>query len=188
MLVVVGLGNPGDTYRNNRHNIGFMAVDEIHRHFSFGPWSKKFQALVAEAVVASEKVLLVKPQTYMNLSGQSVGEIIRFYKVASEDVVVIHDELSLPPGKIKAKIGGGAAGHNGLKSLDSHITPHYVRVRIGIGHPGNKDQVSDYVLSNFSGSDKAWVEETCDNIARALPDFMNDGLEAFTKKLGVPRN
>lgn len=183
MLVVVGLGNPGDSYCNNRHNIGFMAVEEIHRHFSFSSWTKKFQALISEAVIEGEKVLLVKPQTFMNLSGQAVGELTRFYKIASEDVIVIHDELDLPPGKVKTKIGGGAGGHNGLKSIDSHITPNYVRVRIGIGHPGHKDQVSPYVLSNFSGSDKKWVEQVCDDIARALPDFMNDGLEAFQKKL-----
>lgn len=183
MLVVVGLGNPGDTYRNNRHNIGFMAVDQIHRHFSFGPWTKKFQAYVSEAILESEKVLLVKPQTFMNLSGQAVGEISRFYKVASEDVVVIHDELDLPPGKVRVKMGGGAGGHNGLKSLDQHLTPHYVRIRIGIGHPGHKDQVSDYVLSDFHKSDSPWVEDICDKIARALPEFMNEGLEAFQQNV-----
>lgn len=159
MLLIVGLGNPGAQYQHNRHNIGFMAVDEIHRrNAAFSPWSKKFQAEISDGVIQGQKILLIKPQTYMNLSGQSVREAIRFYKLALTDLVVMHDELNLAPGKLRIKTGGGSGGHNGIKSIDAHCGPDYRRIRLGIGHPGAKELVHNYVLGNFSKADQAWLE------------------------------
>lgn len=169
MLLVVGLGNPGTEYARNRHNIGFMAADELVRRHSFGPWRAKFQGEVAEGVIGGEKVLLLKPHTYMNLSGQSVGQAARFLKIPVEDVVVLHDELDLPPGRLRVKRGGGAGGHNGLKSIDQHLGHNYRRVRIGIGHPGDKDRVAGYVLHDFAKADQAWIEPLLDAVADAFP-------------------
>ncbi len=159
MKLFVGLGNPGTKYARNRHNVGFMAVDKIADDHGFGPWKSKFQAEISEGRLGSEKVLLIKPQTFMNRSGQSVGEAMRFYKLDSTDVTVFHDELDLAPGKVRVKAGGGHAGHNGLRSIHEHISPAYDRVRLGIGHPGRKEMVSPYVLSDFSKSDNAWLED-----------------------------
>ncbi|CUH43142.1 aminoacyl-tRNA hydrolase [Ruegeria atlantica] len=159
MKLFVGLGNPGQKYARNRHNIGFMALDRIAGDHGFGPWKSKFQAEIAEGRLGSEKVLLVKPQTFMNRSGQSVGEAMRFYKLDPTDVTVFHDELDLAPGKVRAKAGGGHAGHNGLRSIHDHISPAYDRVRLGIGHPGRKELVSPYVLSDFSKADSDWLED-----------------------------
>ena len=159
MKLLVGLGNPGQKYARNRHNIGFMALDRIAGDHGFGPWKSKFQAEIAEGRLGSEKVLLVKPQTFMNRSGQSVGEAMRFYKLDSTDVTVFHDELDLAPGKVRAKAGGGHAGHNGLRSIHDHISPAYDRVRLGIGHPGRKELVSPYVLSDFAKADSDWLED-----------------------------
>lgn len=159
MKLFVGLGNPGQKYARNRHNIGFMALDRIAGDHGFGPWKSKFQAEIAEGRLGSEKVLLVKPQTFMNRSGQSVGEAMRFYKLDSTDVTVFHDELDLAPGKVRAKAGGGHAGHNGLRSIHDHISPAYDRVRLGIGHPGRKELVSPYVLSDFAKADSDWLED-----------------------------
>ena len=133
MLVIAGLGNPGGKYAGNRHNIGFMAVDAIYRRHSFSPWSKKFKAEIAEGEIAGEKVLLIKPQTYMNLSGEAVGEAMRFYNLTPDDVVVLHDEIDLPPAKVRVKTGGGSAGNNGIRSIDAHIGNGYHRVRLGVG-------------------------------------------------------
>jgi PTH1 family peptidyl-tRNA hydrolase len=161
MFVLVGLGNPGGKYALNRHNIGFMAVDSIADTYRFPPFKMKFSAMVSEGTIGDHKVLLCKPMTYMNLSGQPVGDLIRFYKVSPDHVYVIHDDLDLEPGQIKVKIGGGNGGHNGLKSLDQHIGKDYWRVRLGIGHPGRfskgEDLVTNYVLSNFGRADEEWL-------------------------------
>jgi PTH1 family peptidyl-tRNA hydrolase len=165
MLIIAGLGNPGGKYAGNRHNVGFMAVDAIHRRHSFSPWSKKFRAEIAEGEIAGEKVLLIKPQTFMNLSGESVGEAMRFYKLQPADLVAIYDELDLPPGKARLKTGGGNGGHNGIKSLDAHCGREYRRLRLGIGHPGVKEMVQNHVLSDFAKADKAWLEPLLDTLA-----------------------
>ncbi len=159
MKLFVGLGNPGAKYARNRHNIGFMAVDAIAEAHGFGPWRSKFQGEVSEGRLGREKVLLLKPMTFMNRSGQSVGEAMRFYKLDSTDVTVFHDELDLAPGKVRAKSGGGHAGHNGLRSIHDHIGAAYDRVRLGIGHPGRKEQVSAYVLGDFAKADSQWLED-----------------------------
>ncbi|WP_146348121.1 aminoacyl-tRNA hydrolase [Falsiphaeobacter marinintestinus] len=166
MKLLVGLGNPGGKYERNRHNIGFMALDRIASDHGFGPWKAKFQAEISEGRLGSEKVLLLKPQTFMNLSGQSVGEAMRFYKLSPKDVIVLHDELDLAPGKVRVKQGGGHAGHNGLRSLHSHLGDTYGRVRLGIGHPGRKELVSAYVLHDFAKADEDWLE----NVLRGISD------------------
>ncbi|MFC3118621.1 aminoacyl-tRNA hydrolase [Jhaorihella thermophila] len=160
-----GLGNPGAKYARNRHNVGFMAVDRIAEDHGFGPWKSRFHSLVAEGRLGREKVLLLKPQTYMNLSGQAVGEAMRFYKLSPEDVIVFHDELDLAPGKVRVKQGGGHAGHNGLRSIHQHIGDAYGRVRIGIGHPGRKELVSGYVLHDFSRADEDWLGDVLRGIS-----------------------
>lgn len=161
MYVLVGLGNPGEKYAFNRHNIGFMAVDSIAATYRFPPFKIKFSAAISEGTIGDHKVILCKPMTYMNLSGQAVRELIHFYKIPVDCVYVIHDDLDLEPGKIKVKLGGGNGGHNGLKSLDQNITKDYWRLRLGIGHPGRspvrEDLVTHYVLSNFSRSDEEWL-------------------------------
>ena len=169
MKLFVGLGNPGSKYARNRHNIGFMAVDRIAEDHGFGPWKSKFKAEIAEGRLGREKVLLIKPQTFMNRSGQSVGEAMRFYKLDSTDVTVFHDELDLAPGKVRVKAGGGHAGHNGLRSVHEHISPAYDRVRLGIGHPGRKELVSPYVLSDFAKADADWL----DDVLRGVSDGAN---------------
>jgi PTH1 family peptidyl-tRNA hydrolase len=166
MRLIVGLGNPGAQYARHRHNIGFMAVERIAVDHGFGPWRSKFHAEVAEGRLGREKVLLIKPQTFMNRSGQSVGEAMRFYKLEPADVVVIHDELDLAPGKCRVKEGGGHAGHNGLRSIHAAIGPDYARVRLGIGHPGHKDRVSGYVLHDFAKADAEWL----DDLMRGISD------------------
>lgn len=165
MLMIVGLGNPGAPYHLNRHNIGFMAVDAIAREKRFGPWRSKFQAHITDGVLGDVKTLIIKPQTYMNLSGQSVTEAARFYKITPNRIVVFHDELDLPPGAVRAKTGGGDAGHNGLKSITQHIGASYRRVRLGIGHPGHRDLVSPYVLGDFAKADSKWLEPLLDALS-----------------------
>ncbi len=165
MHIIAGLGNPGRKYANYRHNVGFMAADAIARRHSFSPWIKKFSAEIAEGRLGGEKVLLIKPQTYMNLSGQAVGEALRFYKLSSGDLAVLYDELDLSPGKVRIKTGGGSGGHNGIKSLDAHCGKEYVRVRIGIGHPGDKAQVTGHVLGDFAKADNQWLDPLLDAIA-----------------------
>ncbi|WP_417714124.1 aminoacyl-tRNA hydrolase [Pseudophaeobacter arcticus] len=166
MKLFVGLGNPGAKYARNRHNIGFMALDEIACDHGFSPWKAKFQGQICEGTLGGIKVLLLKPQTFMNLSGQSVGEAMRFYKLTSADVIVLHDELDLAPGKCRVKQGGGHAGHNGLRSLHSHIGAEYGRVRLGVGHPGHKDAVAGYVLRDFPKADEVWL----DDLLRGISD------------------
>ncbi len=159
MKLFVGLGNPGPKYAVNRHNVGFMAIDRIASDHGFGPWRTKFQGQISEGRLGTEKVVLLKPETFMNLSGQSVGEAIRFFKLDAQDLVVFHDEIDLAPGKLRVKSGGGHAGHNGLRSIHGHIGPHYDRVRIGVGHPGNKDAVPGYVLKDFAKADQGWLDD-----------------------------
>ena len=171
MQIFAGLGNPGAKYAGNRHNIGFMALDRIAEEHGFGPWKARFQGEVAEGRLGSEKVILLKPTTFMNLSGQSVGEAMRFYKLEPEDVTVFHDELDLAPGKLKVKTGGGHAGHNGLRSMHAHIGENYRRVRLGIGHPGRKDLVSHYVLHDFAKADQDWLDDLMRGIADGAPEL-----------------
>lgn len=157
MILLVGLGNPGDKYARTRHNIGFMAVDEIADHFGFGPERVKHQGLLREGTIGTEKALALKPQTFMNESGRSVAAVAQFYKLDLADIVVFHDELDLAPGKIRVKTGGGHAGHNGLRSIQAHLGADYRRVRLGIGHPGDKNKVSGYVLHDFAKADQDWI-------------------------------
>jgi PTH1 family peptidyl-tRNA hydrolase len=164
MLLFAGLGNPGAKYANNRHNVGFMAADAIARRRSFSPWSKKFQGLIAEGNIGGEKIILIKPQTFMNLSGQSIGEALRFYKLEPSAVTVFYDEIELAAGKVRVKTGGGSAGHNGIRSLDQHLGKNYRRVRIGVGHPG-RDMVHGHVLGDFAKADREWLEVLLDAIA-----------------------
>ena len=190
MLVIAGLGNPGRQYAGNRHNIGFMAVDAIHRRHSFSPWSKKFKAEIAEGEIAGEKVLLIKPQTYMNLSGEAVGEAMRFYKLGPENIIAIYDELDLAPGKARIKTAGGHGGHNGIKSIDAHIGKEYRRLRLGIGHPGHKDRVHGYVLGDFAKADQDWLQPLLDAIADNAEMLARGEDSQFMNKLalatGVP--
>ncbi|WP_272004989.1 aminoacyl-tRNA hydrolase [Roseovarius sp. ZX-A-9] len=169
MLIFAGLGNPGAKYARNRHNIGFMAVDRIAEDHGFGPWKARFQGQVSEGRLGSQKVLLLKPETFMNLSGQAVGEAMRFYKLEPGDVTVLHDEIDLAPGKLRVKTGGGHAGHNGLRSIHQHIGPDYARVRIGVGHPGRKEAVPGYVLHDFPKADENWLEDILRGISDGAP-------------------
>ena len=165
MLLLVGLGNPGARHAGNRHNIGFMAVDAIAKRHGFSPWRRRFQGVATEASLGGERVLLLLPGTFMNESGRAVEEAAHFYKIGLDDIVVFHDELDLPPGKLRIKTGGGVAGHNGLRSISAHLGNEYRRARIGIGHPGVKELVHSYVLSDFAKSEKGWVETMCEAIA-----------------------
>jgi PTH1 family peptidyl-tRNA hydrolase len=158
MLLIVGLGNPGSEYAGNRHNVGFMVVDAIRKRHGIGPWRRRFQGVSAEGPLAGERVLLLLPGTFMNESGRAVAEALNFYKLGLPDVVVLHDEIDLEPGKVRVKTGGGSAGHNGLRSISSHIGNDYRRVRIGVGHPGAKELVHAYVLNDFAKSERDWVE------------------------------
>ena len=165
MKLIVGLGNPGAKYAGNRHNIGFMAVDRIAEEHGFGPWKSRFQGLVSEGRLGDEKVVLLKPETFMNRSGQSVGEAMRFFKLDPSDVIVLHDEIDLAPSRVRWKHGGGHAGHNGLRSVHGHIGPDYSRVRLGVGHPGHKDAVPGYVLHDFAKSDQDWLDDVLRGVA-----------------------
>ncbi len=179
MKLIVGLGNPGDKYCGNRHNIGFMAVDEMARGYSFGAWKKRFQGLAAEGLIGAEKCILLKPGTYMNESGRSAGEAMRFYKLSISDVIVVHDELDLKPGTVRVKTGGGNAGHNGLKSISAHIGNEYTRVRLGIGHPGDKALVTNYVLQDFAKADIQWLAPFLEGIARGMARLVEGSEAAF---------
>jgi len=178
MLLLVGLGNPGEKYKRHRHNVGFMAIDAIAEAHRFGPARNKFQAEMREGDIAGEKAVAVKPQTFMNDSGQSVGAAMRFYKLSPADVIVFHDELDLAAGKIKAKLGGGNAGHNGLRSIDEHIGADFRRVRIGIGHPGDKTRVTGHVLGDFAKSDHNWLNPLLAAIAKSA-SFLSEGDARF---------
>lgn len=166
MLLWTGLGNPGREHADNRHNIGFMAIEAIARAHGFSAPRAKFHGLLSEGTIAGQRVLLLAPQTYMNESGRAVGEAARFHKIDLADIVAFHDELDLAPGKLRIKIGGGDAGHNGLRSITAHLTANYKRVRLGIGHPGDKARVYGYVLSDFAKVERPWVETLCEAIAK----------------------
>lgn len=183
MLIFAGLGNPGDKYHHNRHNIGFLAMDVLAEKYATSPWKSKFNGLVADAEIGGEKVLLIKPQTFMNNSGECLRPAAQFYKVAPEDIVVFYDELDLAAGKIRAKIGGGAAGHNGIRSSAAHLGENFWRVRIGIGHPGEKDRVHGYVLSDFSKADMEWVKPLCSSIVTHAPLFAQKNFSAAMSKI-----
>jgi PTH1 family peptidyl-tRNA hydrolase len=165
MLLFVGLGNPGAGYTGHRHNVGFMAVQAIAARHGIGPWRRRFQGVAAEGTIGPHRLLLLEPGTYMNESGRAVAEAARFYKIAPHDILVFHDEIDLAPGKVRVKVGGGTAGHNGLRSISAHIGNEYRRVRLGIGHPGDKDLVQHFVLSPFAKSEREWVETLCAAIA-----------------------
>jgi peptidyl-tRNA hydrolase, PTH1 family len=165
MRLFVGLGNPGAKYANNRHNIGFMAVDEIARRQGFAPWRRRFQGATSEGTLEHEKVVLLRPATFMNESGRAVQEAANFFKLGAGEIIVFQDEIELPPAKVRVKVGGGIAGHNGLRSISAHIGNDYCRVRLGIGHPGVKELVHGHVLSDFAKSDRPWVEALCEAIA-----------------------
>jgi len=183
MKLFVGLGNPGAQHAFNRHNVGFMALDVVAETHDFPAWRKRFSGLISEGRLGGEQVLLLKPQTYMNESGRSVGEAMRFYKLDEKDVIVFHDELDLAPGKIRVKIGGGIAGHNGLKSLSAHIGNDYVRVRIGIGHPGHRERVVGYVLHDFAKADYDWLEPVLAAMAKAAPDLADGANDKFQTRV-----
>ena len=185
MHLLAGLGNPGAKHANNRHNVGSMVVDEIHFKYGFAPFRVKFYGDVSEGVIEGHKVILIKPATFMNESGKSIGAAARFFKIPASRVVVFHDELDLPPGKVRAKTGGGAAGHNGLKSISKHISEHYRRVRIGIGHPGDKDLVTKHVLEDFTAMEMVWVEKTVDALALSSPYLLMDKDLEFASEVAL---
>jgi PTH1 family peptidyl-tRNA hydrolase len=176
----VGLGNPEPGMARNRHNVGFMAIDRIaHRH-GLSPWRQRFRGAVAEGQIGGEKIVALKPLTYMNVSGESVQLASGFYKLPPEDITVFYDELDLPPGKVRVKRGGGAAGHNGLRSLDQHLaSPEYWRVRIGIGHPGDKERVLGHVLGNFTAAEESWLHRLLDALSEAAPLLVAEETAAF---------
>ncbi len=180
MRLLVGLGNPGSRYARNRHNIGFMAVEAIARRYAVPAFRSRFKGELTEGVIAGERRLLLRPLTFMNLSGESVLAAMSFYKIAPGDIAVIHDELDLRPGKLRVKRGGGSAGHNGLRSIDALIGPDYWRVRLGIGHPGIRELVHPYVLQNFDGDEmRDWVEPLLDAIAETIPHLLDGAPDAF---------
>ena len=185
MRLLVGLGNPGSSYANHRHNAGFMALDAIAKHYAFSSWRKRFQGEAAEGVLDGEKVLALKPATYMNLSGQSVGEAARFFKIDPNHVIVIYDEIELAPGKVRVKCGGGSAGHNGIKSIDDHIGKDYWRVRLGVGRPAGAGDVSNHVLQNFSKADKEWLDPFLDAVVKGAPLLAVGETNKFMTKVAM---
>ncbi len=188
MLLLVGLGNPGSKYSNNRHNLGFMVVDEIAHHHGFGPARRKFQGELREGRIGAAKVLLLKPYTYMNESGRSVAEAAHFYKLSPEDIVIVHDELDLEPGKLRMKTGGGTAGNNGLKSLVQHLGPDFRRMRLGIGRPDQSKAVHSYVLKDFSRQEKIWVEPLILAIAEHIGLVVEGSDSTFANKIHLALN
>ncbi|MBQ8750313.1 MAG: aminoacyl-tRNA hydrolase [Alphaproteobacteria bacterium] len=186
MFLVVGLGNPGEEYSKTRHNIGFMAVDEIHNRYNFSPFKSKFEGLISEGTIDNEKVLILKPQTYMNLSGNSVVKVAKFYKISPQNIVVIHDDKDLALGKLKAKIGGSAGGHNGLKNIDSQIGQDYNRIRIGVGSPKehNTDTIS-FVLSRFSKSEIEKLSTEIEFIATTINELIKKGIAHYSNIVGM---
>jgi peptidyl-tRNA hydrolase, PTH1 family len=184
MRLVVGLGNPGARYARNRHNVGFMAIDAIARRQGFAAFRNRFKGEIAEGAIAGARRLLLKPQTFMNASGEAVAEVARFFKIAPEDIVVIHDEIDLRPGKLRVKHGGGNAGHNGLRSIDPLIGPDYWRIRIGVGHPGIKELVQPYVLQNFTAEEVTqWVEPLLAAVAETIGLLLSGAPDAFMSEV-----
>ena len=188
MKLFVGLGNPGAKYAQNRHNIGFMAVDRIASDHGFSQWRGKFQGVTCEGRLGNEKVALLKPETFMNRSGQSVGEAMRFFKLDPEDIIVFHDEIDLAPGKLRVKSGGGHAGHNGLRSLHGHIGDAYQRVRMGVGHPGHKDAVPHYVLRDFAKADQEWLDNMLRGISDGAPELASGDTGRFQNAVALRLN
>ena len=185
MFVIAGLGNPGSGYEHNRHNIGFMAADAIGCRHGFSTWRKKFKAEIAEGELGGIKTLLIKPQTYMNLSGEAVSEALRFYKLGLDDLLVIHDELDLSAAKARIKKGGGAGGHNGIRSIDAHCGKEYRRLRLGIGHPGDKSRVHGHVLGDFAKADNEWLEPFIDAIADNAPLLAKGEDSSFMNRVSL---
>ena len=183
MQILVGLGNPGSRYAGNRHNIGFMVIDTIAKRYRAAPWRRRFQGETAEAVIAEDRVLLLKPQTFMNESGRAVGEAARFYKSELSEITVFHDELDLADAKMRVKTGGGNAGHNGLRSITAHLGNDYRRVRLGIGHPGDKNLVHPYVLSDFFKEEWPWVEDLAESCAEFVPLLIRGEDSTFQNKV-----
>ena len=188
VILVAGLGNPGASYARHRHNIGFMALDRVAEDPSFGPWRSKFQGETAEGRIAGKRIILLKPMTYMNESGRAVGEAMRFLKIPPEDMIVVHDELDLAPGKCRVKLGGGHAGHNGLRSIHAHIGPDYARVRLGIGHPGDKNLVSGYVLHDFAKADNAWLSNVLDGFSDGFAKLIAGDDAGFQNAVALRTN
>ena len=190
MRLIVGLGNPGPGYAGHRHNIGFMAADEIVRRHGFGPWRRRFHGLAAEGAIGREKIIVLKPETYMNDSGRAAEAAAQFYKLAPGDVIVIHDEIDLVPGKVRVKQGGGAGGHNGLRSLDAHLGPMYWRIRLGVGHPhpGVAELVRPYVLQNFAKEEQPMVAKLVEATAEALPLLIAGNGNGFMNKVTLALN
>ncbi|MEW9920989.1 aminoacyl-tRNA hydrolase [Marimonas sp. MJW-29] len=192
MKLIVGLGNPGPKYARNRHNIGFMALDRIASDHGFGPWKSKHQGVLTEGRFGSDRVVLLKPETFMNNSGRSVQAACQFYKIEPAEVIVFHDEIDLAPGKVKYKQGGGHAGHNGLRSLHAHIGPNYARVRLGVGHPGHKDAVPGYVLRDFPKADEEWLDDVLrglsDGISHLVAGDSAKFLNAVALRVNPPRS
>ena len=184
-LLIAGLGNPGSQYAKNRHNAGFIVADELHAHYRFGPWKAKFEGLLSEGSLAGRKTWLLKPQTFMNLSGDSVGPALRFFKLPVESLVVVHDEIDLAAGKLKVKTGGGDAGQNGLRSISAACGANYRRVRLGIGHPGDKERVTGHVLQNFSKDDIAWLKPLVDAMVEAAPLLAKNDDAGFMSRVAL---
>jgi PTH1 family peptidyl-tRNA hydrolase len=184
-LLIAGLGNPGSQYAHNRHNAGFIVLDELHAHYRFGPWKAKFDGLLSEGSLGGRKTYLLKPQTFMNLSGDCVGPSLRFFKLPLDALVVVHDEIDLAAGKVKVKTGGGDAGQNGLRSITATLGPDYRRVRLGIGHPGEKSRVSSHVLQNFSKEDIAWLRPLVGAMVEAAPLLAKDDDAGFMSKVAL---
>lgn len=183
MWLVVGLGNPGTEYAGNRHNIGFMAVDDLVRRHSFSGWRAKYSGELADGEIAGQRVLALKPMTYMNRSGQSVGEVARFFKIPVENIIVLHDELELPPGKLRTKQGGGHAGHNGLRDIDAHVGNPYWRVRLGIGRPHDKALVHKWVLGDFGKADQDWLDPFLDAVSKHFGLLLKGDHAGFQNKI-----
>jgi PTH1 family peptidyl-tRNA hydrolase len=183
--LLVGLGNPGSRYAGNRHNIGFMAVDAVAQRYRFPPFRSKFQGTITEGSVGDAKVMLLKPETYMNLSGDSVGAAARFYKIPPNEIAVVHDDIDLADGKLRVKLGGGHGGHNGLRSIDAAIGTDYWRVRLGVGHPGQRELVESYVLQNFFAEEKTWLDPLIDAVAEAIPMLVNHNAQRFMTKVAL---
>lgn len=185
MRLLVGLGNPGERYAQNRHNIGFMAIEKIVARYRFSPWRARFQGVMAEGTVDGEKVLALKPQTYMNLSGQAVGEASRFFKIETASIIVMYDEIELAAGKVKVKLGGGSAGHNGIKSIDAHVGPAYWRLRLGVGRPATKEEVHGHVLSDFAKADQEWLDNLLSALSDAIPLLIAGDESKFMTKVAL---
>ncbi len=188
MKLLAGLGNPGSKYANNRHNVGFMVIDEIADAWGFANWRKRFQAETSEGLIEGQKVLLLKPTTYMNESGRAIGEAARFYNLSLDDIFVVHDELDLPSGKMRTKTGGGHAGNNGIRSIKAHLGDDFHRVRIGVGHPGDKSKVSSHVLKDFAKSDRQWLSPLITAIADEIPMLLNGEASSFQNRVHLAIN